>query len=258
MDILDYNRRAWNAESEADSEWSTPVSELTINEARAGNWSVRLTPNKDVPREWFGNISGKNILCLASGGGQQAPVLAAAGARISSFDLSDIQLQKDRLIAERDKLEIVTEQGDMKDLSRFANAQFDLIFHPVSNVFIPDLRPLWQECCRVLKPAGRLLSGFMNPSYFLFDHYEAEASGELKVKFSLPTSEPVPLDRTRNKVLEEKGHAYEFPHSLEAQLGGQLAVGFSIRGLYEDDWSHDATPLNAFSPTTIATLAIKN
>jgi 2-polyprenyl-3-methyl-5-hydroxy-6-metoxy-1,4-benzoquinol methylase len=101
MDILEYNRQAWNRESLNDGEWSVPVSEEIISAARNGAWQVVLTPLKPVPKSWFGNLHGKKVLCLASGGGQQAPVLAAAGAIVVSFDLSDVQLEKDRMLAKR-------------------------------------------------------------------------------------------------------------------------------------------------------------
>lgn len=258
MNILEYNRDAWNKESAEGSEWGIPVTQEIIAEAKKGNWRVFLTPVKETPADWFGNIQSKQVLCLASGGGQQAPILAAAGAKVVSFDLSDVQLGKDQMVAARDNLDLITIQGDMADLSQFSNQQFDLIFNPASNLFVPDLRPVWQECSRVLKPGGKLLSGFMNPCYFLFDHYAAEEAGELKVCYKLPVCEPVELDEVRNKIFKSNGHAIEFAHSLEAQIGGQITAGFTICGLYEDYWSDDATLLNRYSPTSIASLASIN
>ena len=111
------------------------MSLAEIKAAKAGDWEVLLTPTKIVPQDWFGDIRGKDLLGLASGGGQQVPIFAAAGARVTSFDNSATQLAKDRLVAEREGLEVRFEQGDMADLSRFDDASFDLIFHPVSNVF---------------------------------------------------------------------------------------------------------------------------
>ncbi len=130
-----------------------------------------------------------DVLCLASGGGQQAPILAAAGATVTSFDNSEEQLAKDRFVAERDSLELSTVQGDMADLSQFQDETFDLIFHPVSNVFVEDVTPVWRGCYRVLKEGGRLLAGFMNPMFFLFDHEEVEKSGIFHAKYSLPYSD---------------------------------------------------------------------
>lgn len=220
-------------------------------------WSVILTPRETVPASWFGDLCDKNVLCLASGGGQQAPILAAAGANVVSFDLSEEQLKKDHEVAERESLSLRCVRGDMADLSEFTAEQFDLIFHPVSNIFVPDVEVVWRECFRVLKSGGDLLSGFMNPSFFLFDHEEAERSGVLMVKFTLPYAEPDSLDPDRKRRWIERCSAAQFSHSLESQIGGQIAAGFVIAGLYEDSWSDEATPLNRFSPVAIATKAAK-
>lgn len=59
------------------------------------------------------------VLCLASGGGQQGPILAAAGARVTVFDNSRKQLEQDRYMAERDHLDIQTEKGNMANLAVF-------------------------------------------------------------------------------------------------------------------------------------------
>lgn len=111
MNIQEYNSEAWDREVEKGISWSIPVSSEIIEKARRGEWEVILTPKKSVPREWFGDVRGKDILCLASGGGQQAPVLAAAGARVTSFDNSAKQLERDRYVAERDNLEIRLEKA---------------------------------------------------------------------------------------------------------------------------------------------------
>ncbi len=257
MDFLEHNRQAWNRESREGSPWTRPVDAETIRQARNGHWQVILTPNRPVPRTWFGELRGRHVLCLASGGGQQAPVLAAAGARVVSYDLSDEQLAKDALVATRDDLDLRCVRGDMADMTIFEDHAFDLIFHPVSNVFVADLEPVWNECHRVLKPGGRLLAGFMNPSFFLFDHEAANESGTLAVRFPLPYREPDSLSPEEQATLMKSGRALEYSHSLGAQIGGQLAAGFVLHALYEDDWNDEATPLNRFSPTSIATRAEK-
>jgi 2-polyprenyl-3-methyl-5-hydroxy-6-metoxy-1,4-benzoquinol methylase len=127
MNVIEHNREAWNRESRHGGRWSTPVTSDVIRAARNGLWTVILTPTKAVPAAWFPELSGKAVLCLASGGGQQAPVLAAAGANVVSFDLSDEQLSKDREVAKRENLMLRCVQGDMTDLSAFDAASFDLI-----------------------------------------------------------------------------------------------------------------------------------
>ena len=257
MDVTQHNREAWNRHAKSGSRWSVPVAAEEIARAREGDWKVILTPNKAVPADWFGDIAGQDVLGLASGGGQQVPLLAAAGATVTSFDNSDEQLARDKLVADREGLDVRIVQGDMADLSVFDDASFDLIFHPVANVFAPDLTPIWQECARVLKPGGRLLTGFMNPTFFWFDHEACEKSGEWVVKYPLPFSELTSLPPERVAKLVESNEILEFGHSLDAQIGGQLRAGMVVTELYEDDWSDEATPLNKYGPTYIATLAQK-
>ena len=247
MNLIERNRQAWNRESREGSRWATSVTTDVIRAARNGIWTVILTPTKPVPAAWFPDLSGKTVLCLASGGGQQAPVLAAAGADVVSFDLSDEQLSKDRDVASRENLALECVQGDMADLSVFDSASFDLIFHPISNLFVPDVNAVWRECFRVLRSGGHLLAGFMNPSFFLFDHDVAERTGTLVVTHKLPYA----------ALNDENDRAAEFSHSLENQIGGQLAAGFTVVGLYEDHWPDGKSPLNRFCPVAIATRAVK-
>lgn len=254
--IRRHNQAAWDRESRQGGPWTTPVGPDVIEEARNGRWALRLTPNRPVPREWFGEVRGRRVLCLASGGGQQAPILAAAGADVVSFDLSAEQLARDREVADREGLSLECVQGDMADLSALEDGTIDLIFHPISSVFIPDLRPVWTECHRVLRSGGALLSGFMNPSFFLFEHEEAKRTGLLVARNRLPygESDPRTLSESRRRDIEA-GEAMEFSHSLEAQIGGQLEAGFVLLGFYEDWWWDEATPLNRLSPTSMATRA---
>jgi SAM-dependent methyltransferase len=254
-DVYEHNRQAWNRQSRSGSRWCEPVDGATIAAARAGVWSVILTPNRPVPASWFGALSGARVLCLASGGGQQAPVLAAAGAVVVSLDAAEEQLARDALVAERERLPLTTVRGDMADLGCFDDGAFDLIFHPVSNVFVPDVLTVWRECHRVLRPAGRLLSGFMNPDYFLFDHAAIEAGAPLEVVFPLPYADVADADRRAQLIA--RGEALEFSHSLDTQIGGQIAAGFVIAGFYEDRWDQRATPLDRYMPTSMATLAIR-
>lgn len=257
-DAANHNRAAWNRQSKEGSEWARPVDSATIARARRGEWEIILTPTRPTPRSWLGDVRGRDVLCLASGGGQQAPVLAAAGARVVSFDLSEEQLAKDRRVAEGEGLELDPVQGDMADLSDFAKETFDLIVNPVSTVFVPDVRPVWRECYRVLRPGGTLLTGFMNPLFYLFDHDEARESGSLVARYPLPYAETEPESiPPRRREAVSRGEAVEFSHSLEDQIGGQLEAGFVLVGLYEDSWTDEATLLNSLTPTFLATRALR-
>jgi len=254
MDILAYNRHAWDRQVEKGCRWTVPVAPEVIAAARRGDWQVVLTPTKPVPRSWFPNLAGLDLLCLASGGGQQVPILAAVGAAVTVLDNSPAQLARDRLVADREGLQIRTVQGDMADLSALANEQFGLVFHPCSNCFVPDVRPVWRETFRVLRPGGVLLSGFLNPVFFLFDDALAE-KGKLVVRYAVPYSDLGSLTDEERRRFTDKEEPLVYGHTLEDQIGGQLDAGFLLAGCYEDrDPTH---PLAKFLPTFMATRAIK-
>ena len=255
MDIRGYNQEAWDRQVESRNEWTVPVGPKVVEAARGGQWTVLLTNTKPVPRSWFPEMRGADVLCLASGGGQQGPVFAAAGANVTVFDNAPKQLAQDRLVAERESLELETVQGDMRDLSAFADEGFDLVFHPVSNLFVPEVRPVWREAFRVLRRGGILLAGFLNPAVFVFDEELADTTGELLVRYELPFDAATSLSEEELRGKIERGEPLEFSHTLEDQLGGQTDAGFLISGFYED--RHLDDPIAAHMPTLIATRAIK-
>jgi SAM-dependent methyltransferase len=254
MDIRAYNREKWNKLVESGNPWTIPVSPEVVAAARRGQWGVLLTENKLVPRDWFPpSLAGVDILGLACGGGQQGPVFAALGARVTILDNSPLQLARDQEVAAREGLAITTLEGDMRDLSMFADESFDLVFHPVSNCFIHEIRPVWKEAYRVLRHGGVLMAGFNNPDVYLFDWHKAE-QGVFEVRHKLPFD-------SCNLTPEEFAYEYndpadplEFSHSLEDQIGGQLAAGFLLASLYEDTQN---SPLGEYLPHYVATRAIK-
>ena len=258
MDVVEYNRGAWDREVEKGNPWTVPVGPEVIAAARLGEWSVLLTPTRPVPRSWVPEMKGADVLCLASGGGQQGPIFAAAGARVTVFDNSPRQLAGDRAVAEREGLQIATVQGQMADLSVVPDESFDLVFHPVSNLFAPAVRPVWREAHRVLRRGGVLLVGFMNPDVYLFDLELADEKGILEVRYTLPYSDLESASEEKRRRYIEQGEPLEFSHSLEDQIGGQADAGFLIAGLYEDGHPPEAGDIvSRHMPVCIATRAVK-
>lgn len=251
------NRDGWDRRVAARDVWTQPVSAEETRRAAAGDWSVVLTPNKPVPHDWFGEVKGLRVLCLASGGGQQGPILAAAGAVVTVFDASAAQLAQDEAVAARDGLSIRTVQGLMHDLSAFADGAFDLIFHPVSNSYAPDVLPVWREAYRVLAAGGVLLAGFMNPMIYIFDA-DAQDRGELIVRHRLPYADVHDLPAEELQRIIARDHTVEFSHSFETQIGGQLQAGFVLTHFFEDgDRDQPAGGRSDYFPTCFATRALK-
>ncbi len=235
--VVGYNRDAWNAQVRKQNEWTRPVTREQIAKAKCGHWSIILTPTKAVPRAWFPDFTtgDVNVLCLAGSGGQQAPILAAAGARVTVLDLSPSQLGQDRLVADREGLDIKTVEGDMRDLSAFEDESFDLIVHPCSNCFVPDINPVWREAARVLKSGASLLSGFTKPIFYIFDMEKME-KGILEVAYSIPYSDLTSISDEKRQAYLDAQEPLCFGHSLADQIGGQIAAGLHLTGYEEDVW----------------------
>jgi SAM-dependent methyltransferase len=256
MDIRKYNQTAWDRQVEGgENPWTRPVSPEVIARARTGDFDLLLTENKPVPHDWFPRIKGLDVLCLASGGGQQGPVLAAAGANVTVFDNSPRQLERDRLVAGREGLSIRLVEGDAADLKMFENKSFDVVFNPCSTVFMKDVRPVWRESFRVLRHGGYLMTGVMNSVHYIFDLPKLDA-GILEIRHSIPYSDMESLSKEElDKHVLEKGLPVEFGHSLTDLLGGQCEAGFRIVDLYEDIMKD--SPLAKYHPSYIATRAVK-
>ncbi|MFV0400502.1 MAG: class I SAM-dependent methyltransferase [Oscillospiraceae bacterium] len=231
MDYVKYNEDAWDSYAQQDDIWTRPVTPEEFEAAKNGALELYLTPAKTVPRDWYPPLSGRDVLGLASGGGQQGPVFAAHGANVTIMDISDNQLKLEQAVADREGYTVKLVKADMTQPFPFADESFDLIFHPVANCYIEELQPVWNECYRVLKKGGVLLTGFAKEELFLFETDHSK-DPPLFVKYALPFN---PLKNPQ--ILQDKRNvtrACSFSHTLEEQLGGQLAAGFTITGIYDD------------------------
>jgi SAM-dependent methyltransferase len=252
--IRDHNRNAWDGEVRRGNPCTIPVGPETIAAARRGDWEIKVTGSKSVPSAWLPDVRGTRVMCAAGGGGQQGPILAAAGARVVVVDLSPMQLAQDRLVAAREDLTLDTVVADMQDLSAFRDGRFDLIVEPVGNQFVPDVRPVWREAFRLLRPGGILISGFINPIDYTLDR-DLYSQDILQLRHKLPYSDLTSMAEIDRRDLFGADAPIEFGHTLADQIGGQLDVGFTITGFLEDHRENDI--LSRYVATYYATRATK-
>ena len=226
MDYPEINAQTIDRWIQDGWEWGVPITHQAYLDALAGNWDVVLTPTKPVPKAWFGDLKGKRVLGLASGGGQQMPIFAALGAVCTVLDYSPAQLESERMVSQREGYDIRIIRADMTKPLPFDDHAFDLIFHPVSNCYVREVRPIFRECFRVLKPGGALLGGYDMGINFLVDEKEERIVNSLPFD---PITDPALMAQ-----LQKNDDGVQFSHTLEDQVGGQLAAGFQITDLYED------------------------
>lgn len=251
---VEYNRKAWDGLVQIGDRWTIPCSDSDIEKAKKGLLDLVLTPCQKVPTHWY-PPKGSRILALASGGGQQVPLLAAAGYQVVSFDNSAAQLNQDAVTANRFGLHIECVQGDMNDLSVLPESGFDAVFNPCSTGFVPDVANVYQQVGRVLRKGGHFMTGFVKPVYYLFD-IDLLDKGEFKLKYKQPYSDLRSLNDEELYRLVGSNQPVVFGHSMTAHLKGQLDAGLQLIDMFEDYWG-EGNPIDEHLPSFMATLSIR-
>ena len=166
--------------------WTNSATKEMLNSAKDGNYNLTLGLSLSVPIDWLKDIRGKKILVLAGAGGLQAPILAASGADVTVIDISENMLEKDRVIAIEENLQINIIHGNMCNLSQFTDECFDLIVNPISLIYIPEVIPVFRECYRVLKCGGSLILCAPDPIAYTCDWVDDDKDGYYKAVNRLP------------------------------------------------------------------------
>lgn len=207
-------------------EWSKPVSHEEYMKAKNGKWDVFLTPTVPVPHNWLGELKGKKILGLASGGGQQMPIFSALGAECTVLDYSSKQIESEIMVSKREDYEIEAIEGDMTKILPFEDESFDIVFHPVSNCYVEDVYHVFNEAYRVLKKGGVFLAGLNNEINYIVDNDEKE------IVWKMPFN-PLKDEKAKEFMVKENA-GIQFSHNMTEQIGGQLKAGFTLVDIYED------------------------
>jgi len=162
------------------------------------------------------------------------------------------------MVAQRNHLNLRIVQGDMCNLSPFEDAYFDLIVHPISNLYVDDVNKVWKECHRVLKVGGKLISSFYNPIVFVEDRSaELKEKGLIRPRFTIPYADSVDLTPEELQQKVDRGEAFVFGHTLKDLIGGQIQVGFAITA-YDEAWQPNPRfTIDTFIPTFIGTQSVK-
>ncbi|WP_322975235.1 class I SAM-dependent methyltransferase [Aporhodopirellula aestuarii] len=192
-------------------------------------------PLKTVDRiGWLGgDIRGWTVLCLAAGGGRQSCLYAAAGADVTVVDLSPAMLELDRQAAAQRKYPVRLFEGSMDDLSMLSPQSFDLVIHPVSSCYLPDITAIYAQVARVTRPGGLYVSQHKTPVSLQASMHRG--NGHYELRHDYYRTDPVPPPETTTPVsrrLREPG-AVEFLHRWEQLIGGLCRSGFVVEDLVE-------------------------
>lgn len=240
-DVAKMNRRLWDDRVRQGDGNTQPHLALDVRAFRdfaAGRTLRPPRPYCDSPCDCIvmRDAAGKDVLCLASGGGQQSAVFGLLGARVTVLDMTPGQLEADRQAAEFYGYEITTVEGDMRDLSAFASESFDLVYQPISICFVPDVREVYREVARVLRPGGLYRVDHVNPATYptAFDGSENGWDG-IGYRISAPyMGGPILRRPDGSEDMAEGEITGEFRHLLCDIYNGLIDAGLTIRGVWED------------------------
>lgn len=181
---------------------------------------------------WLGDITGKRVLCLAAGGGRQGPLYAAAGATVIVVDISEAMLRIDRQVCDGRGLSVQTIQASMDDLSMLSDASFDIVIHPVSTCYVPNIAQVYAEVARVMRPGGLYISQHKQPAS-LQASIDVDPIGHYHFLFEIGRDKPLP-SISRTNLVREQGTC-EFIHRWQALIGLMCQSGFVVEDLIEPD-----------------------
>lgn len=238
MDIYEINGKAWNTESQKGNYWTQMIGEERILAAREGRPELWITPFKSVPLSWLEGLRGKDVLIACGGGGQQTPTLAAFGCNVTTIDISELQIEQDRLALEKYNLKANVFVANVLDMP-FGDSSFDAVIIPQALNFIDDLRRAYDQTHRVLRLGGSFLFGIANPATYMFD--DRIQDKRLKIRYTLPFSDLRSLSHKELQRRLAKGDTIEFSHTLQSIIGGLVDAGFHISGYYSDECGSQLT-----------------
>jgi SAM-dependent methyltransferase len=218
MSAHEHNRRAWDERARGGARFAVPATDDEIAHPE------QMTASAG----WLGDLRGQRLLCLAAGGGKHGPLYAAAGAEVTVVDISGEMLALDRQVAAQKRLALRTVEASMDNLAALADASFDIVCHPVSTCYIPDIAAAYREVARVLVAGGLYLSQHKQPASLQADIRPSAKGYEL----AEPYYRSGPLPEVAGSLHREQG-TLEFLHRWEELIGGLCRAGFVIEDLIE-------------------------
>jgi SAM-dependent methyltransferase len=126
--------------------------------------------------------AGWRVLDVATGSGNAAIAAARRGCEVVGIDFVPALLQRGRIRAAAEHLDVRFVEGDAEDL-RFPDASFDAVISIYGVMFAPNHRRAAAELARVCRPGGRIAlaswtpDGFIGETLRIFSGYLPPAPG---------------------------------------------------------------------------------
>jgi ubiquinone/menaquinone biosynthesis C-methylase UbiE len=149
--------------------------DFSVVAARIVFQAEHLCETADVQAGW-------RVLDVATGSGNAALAAARRGCEAVGVDYVPALLERGRVRAAAERLEVRFVEGDAEDLP-FADASFDAVLSIYGVMFAPDHRRAASELARVCRPGGRIAlaswtpDGFIGETFRVFSRHLPPAPG---------------------------------------------------------------------------------
>ena len=242
-DVAAHNQRMWDRLSAAGIPYTRPQG--APPKTLAGKRRF-LDPNDRLAGM---PLKGQRVLALAGGGGWHPVLFAELGADTTVLDISARQLKTVRELARSRATRVRLIQGDMRDLSRFADGSFDVVWHSHSIVFVPDADRVIAEVGRVLAPGGVYRASTMHPVTMRL--YGTWTGTGWRFRQSYFEDGAVPYEDATWEFKDVKVDAptLEYGHRISDLINACAAAGLVVDGFWETTPGEISTkvPLRALS-----------
>ncbi len=232
--IHEANRRRWNVGAKR---WAERADSRSIWKDCVHDPSLALSSEA---LKALDQVAAKQICVLGSGDNEVVFALASMGAKLTSVDISEAQLDIAAQRAEQLGLSIAFLRSDVTNLSALEADQFDLVYtggHVA--VWVSDLKRYYAEAIRILRPNGR----FIVDEYHPFRRIWMPQPDQLRVEMSYFERGPFKYSYNEDVLTPTEGKydQFEFHWTISDYVAAILEGGCRLQQLVEygtrcEDW----------------------
>ncbi|MBI1308072.1 MAG: methyltransferase domain-containing protein [Bacteroidetes bacterium] len=234
INYLEVNRQSWNNRTD------THIESEFYDVEGFKNGKTSLNP---IELELLGDVSGKKILHLQCHFGQDSISLARMGASVVGVDLSDIAINRAKVLAQSENADVRFICCDIYHLKDNLDEKFDLVFTSYGTIgWLPDMNRWAEVISHFLKPQGKFVFVEFHPVVWMFnDSFDS-------VGYNYFNSGPIIEEENGTYADREADISQNFitwNHSISEVINALIRNNMNIRSLDEFDYS----PYNCFRDT---------
>ena len=214
------------------------------NAARLGTDVIGYGPGAGVDTDYrlVGSISGKRVIDLGCGGGQNSIAFAKMGAVSIGIDISVEQLAYARRLIEQEEVRVELKHGDLAEMAFQRADTIDVAFSAMAFQYVPDLSRVFRQVHRVLKPQGAWIFSIPHPAAALTGQPSTviRAGKQLSIEPTATVIERSYFDRSPLEDTFENLVFTEYHRPISDIFMGLTRTGYRVDVILEPELENDS------------------